>query len=102
SATVAAGGSQVFTASGADQYGNPASMSATTWTTSDPGGSVSSPGSSTLFTAGNPGSSGTVTATLGGLTDGASVSVTSSPFTNGDFETGSFSGWSVGGGRPTP
>lgn len=78
SATLSEGGSQVFSATGADQYGNPVSVSTAAWTTTAPGSLSSTTGSSTTFTASTtqPGS-GNVLATAGGKSGQASVTVTS-------------------------
>jgi hypothetical protein len=75
SATVAEGGSQTFTATGADSYGNPVTVDPS-WTTTVSGGSFNSTsGSSTTFTAGSTSGSGTVTATQSGVTGSAAVTV---------------------------
>jgi hypothetical protein len=75
SATVAEGGSQTFTATGADSYGNPVTVDPS-WTTTVSGGSFNSTsGSSTTFTAGSTSGSGTVTATQNGVSGSASVTV---------------------------
>ena len=76
-ASVPGNGTQVFSATGADQYGNPVSVSTATWTTTVSGSSVSpGPSSSTTFTAGSTAASGWVSATLSGITGKASVTVT--------------------------
>jgi hypothetical protein len=76
SASLKFGGTQVFTATGADQYANPVSVSGATWSTNVPGGSVSpATGSSTTFTAGTSPGSGTVTATVGAVSQSANVTV---------------------------
>jgi hypothetical protein len=76
-ASVAAGGHQLFAATGADQFSNPVSVAAAVWSTSVPGGSVSpSSGSSTTFTAGSTAGSGIVTASVGAVAGSASVTVT--------------------------
>jgi hypothetical protein len=54
-----------------------------------------------MFTATGSGG-GNVTATLGALSASATVTVVSQPITNGNFETGTFSGWTIGGNKPTP
>lgn len=102
SPSVPVGGTQTFTVSGVDGYGNPANVSGAGWSAS--GGTVSpSSGSSTTFTAGNVTGSGFgVTASLSGATP-SSVTITitaapANPIQNGGFETGSFSpGWSASG-----
>jgi hypothetical protein len=77
-ATVTAGGSQAFTATGADPYGNPVDVSGATWSTTVPGSSVSpSTGASTTFTAGSTAASGSVTATVNTIQASAAVTVTS-------------------------
>jgi hypothetical protein len=103
SATVPVGGSQLFTVSAQDQYGNAANVSSASWSTTAPGTLSSSTGSSSTFTASSAGS-GSVTAMLGSLSAAASVTVTAAPvvITNGGFETGNFSGWGTGGANPTP
>ncbi|HEX6491449.1 MAG TPA: hypothetical protein VF002_08790 [Gaiellaceae bacterium] len=101
SATVAVGGAQLFTASGSDRYGNAANVAATSWSTSAPGSLSRTTGSSTSFAATSPGS-GTLNATLGTLAAHATVSVTAPVLANGSFESGSLSGWTVGGNSPTP
>jgi hypothetical protein len=78
-ATVGAGGSQTFTASGTDSYGNPVGVSTTSWTTTAPGTMAPSTGSSSTFTAGATAGSGLVIATLGGVSGQASVTVTTNP-----------------------
>ena len=76
SATVTEGGTQTFTATGADSYGNPVSITPS-WATTVYGGSVSptSDSSTTTFTAGSTSGSGTVTATEDGFSGSASVTV---------------------------
>lgn len=74
SATVAEGGTQTFTATGADSYGNPVSVDPS-WTTSGSVGSVTSPGSSTTFTAGQSPGTGSVTAAQDGVSGSSSVTV---------------------------
>jgi hypothetical protein len=104
SATVGVGGGQVFTASGSDHYGNPADVSATSWSTNAPGTLSTPTGTSTIFSATTTGS-GNVTAKLGPtLVASASVTVTAQPMTNGGFETGNFSGWTIptAANKPTP
>src|SRR5207245_5350018 len=74
SATVPANGTQQFTATATDQFGSPMSP-AVTWMVSG-GGSISSTG---LFTAGAfAGGPFTVTASSGGVSGTASVSVVNS------------------------
>jgi hypothetical protein len=76
-ATVTAGATQAFAATGTDQYGNPVSVSSATWSTNLSGATLSpATGSSTTFTAGSAAGSGTVTAMLGGIAGSASVTVT--------------------------
>ncbi len=73
SATIAAGGSQQFTATGSDAYGNPL-MPSPTWSVSaGTPGTISSTG---LFAAGLDAGSGAVVAAAGGVTATASVVVT--------------------------
>jgi hypothetical protein len=77
SASLSVGGTQVFTASGSDAYGNPVSVSGAAWSTTVPGGSVSpGTGSSTTFTAGATPASGNVTASVGVVSKSAAVTVT--------------------------
>jgi hypothetical protein len=77
SASVPAGGSQPFSATGVDQWGNPASTAGASWSTNVPGGSVSpATGASTTFSAGTTAGSGSVTATLNGVSNSATVTVT--------------------------
>jgi subtilisin family serine protease len=104
STTLGGGGSQLFTVSGKDAYGNPgAAVSGTAWSTTAPGGLSATIGTSTTFTASAPGN-GTITASRSGATDGtATITVVAQPIANGDFEAATpFSGWTVGGGKPTP
>jgi hypothetical protein len=79
SATVATGGSQLFSASGADAYGNPVGVSNTTWSVNPAAlGTVSpSTGGSTTFTAGTSAGSGSVFASVGAVQGSASVSTIS-------------------------
>lgn len=71
------GATQTFTATAADEYGNVVSADPT-WTTTVSGAKVSpTAGASTTFTAGSTAGSGTVTATEGGVSAQASVTVTS-------------------------
>jgi hypothetical protein len=94
SATVSEGGSQAFTATGSDQFGNPVNVDPS-WTTNVVGGSLSPPaGSSTTLVAG--GTSGTgfsVTATQPGTTvsGSASVAVTTQPALSVSVAAGSLS-----------
>jgi serine protease len=100
SATVGLGGSQKFTASATDQYGNATSASGATWTTTAPGTVSPTTGASTTFTASSTTSgSGSVTATLNGQTASASVTVTAvvSSIQNGGFELGNLSYWTTSG-----
>ena len=76
-ATVPANGNQPFTATGADTYGNPVSVSSATWTTTAPGTVSPGSGSATTFTAGSTPGNGSVTATIGSVNGSASVTVTS-------------------------
>jgi hypothetical protein len=79
SASVAAGGTQLFSASGVDAWNNPVSTAGASWSTNVPAGSVSPPtGSSTTFRAGTSAGSGTVTAGLNGVSNSATVTVTAS------------------------
>jgi hypothetical protein len=76
SASLKVGGTQAFTAGGADQYSNPVGVSGATWSTNVPGGSVfPTTGSSTTFTAGTTPGSGTVTAAVGSVSKSAGVTV---------------------------
>ena len=77
SANVVAGGTQVFTASGTDTYGNPADLSSATWTTTAPGSLSSSTGASTTFAADSGPGSGNVVASLGAVSGSAAVTVSS-------------------------
>jgi hypothetical protein len=73
--TLAEGGSQLFTASGVDSYGNSVSVTPS-WSTTVPGGSMS-PGSGTSSTLQTTNSgNGVVTATEGTVTGSATVTVT--------------------------
>jgi len=98
SASVQTGGTQQFTATGLDQFGQPMSPQPTfSWSVSG-GGTINSSG---LFTAGGTaGGPFTVTATSGSVNGTASVTVTS-PVTNailnGNFETGSLANWTPTG-----
>src|SRR5207302_6045462 len=77
SATVATGGTQSFSASGADAYGNPVAVASAVWSVNPSSlGTVSpSSGSSTTFTAGAGAGSGTVAAAVGAIQGSASVTV---------------------------
>jgi hypothetical protein len=75
-ATVTVGGTQQFTASGQDQYGNSVDVSTASWGTTAPGTLSPSSGSSTVFTAGTVGGTGSVTAAIGSTYGSASVTVT--------------------------
>src|SRR5439155_21180882 len=83
-ATVAAGGTQAFSAGGADAYGNPVGVSNASWAVSPSSlGSVSpGPSSSTTFTAGTAAGSGSVVASVGAVQGSASVSVSSAGVPN--------------------
>jgi hypothetical protein len=76
SVTVTVGGSQSFTANGQDAYGNPIDVSNASWTTTAPGTVSPTNGSSTVFTAGSTAGGGSVTATVGSLSNSAAVTVT--------------------------
>ncbi len=99
-ATVSVGGSQRFTVSGTDQYGNPANVSGVSWTTTAGGTLSPTTGSATTFTATSQ-VSGSVTASLSGASSSsATVTVTAAPpnaIINGGFETGTFSAWTASG-----
>ena len=74
SATVNAGATQPFTATGADQYGNPVTLSGAAWSATL--GTVSpASGASTVFTAGATAGTGSVTATIGPIQGSAPVTV---------------------------
>ena len=76
SATVTQGGTQPFSASGADLYGNPVSVAGATWSTTAPGSVSPTSGSSTTFTASSTSTgSGSVTAAVGTVSGSASVTV---------------------------
>lgn len=66
-----------FSASGSDTYGNPVDVSATTWSLSSGtlGSLDKTTGASVVFTASSTGS-GTLTASLGGFTPSATITVT--------------------------
>jgi hypothetical protein len=77
SVTVPVGALQPFSASGADAYGNPVSVSNAAWAVTNSLGTFSpTTGASTTFTAGQGTGSGTVTATSNGVGGSASVTVT--------------------------
>jgi hypothetical protein len=76
SASLEPGASQQFAASGADVYGNPVSVDSLTWSVTPALGTLSpTTGSSSTFIAGLAGGEATVTASLGGVTGSASVTV---------------------------
>jgi hypothetical protein len=75
SATVSTGGTQVFTATGADAYGNPVDVSSADWATDAPGTVSPSSGSSTTFSAGSATGGGSVTATILPVSGSATVNV---------------------------
>jgi hypothetical protein len=77
-ASVSAGGTQIFTASGADAYGNAVATSDATWSLSPAGlGTIAqTAGSSTTFTAGATAGSGTLVAAAAAISSSASVAVT--------------------------
>jgi hypothetical protein len=81
SATVGALGTQAFSATGADAFGNPVSVAGATWSTDVAGGSSVSPttGATTTFTAGSTSATGSVTASVGAVGKSASVTVTAAP-----------------------
>jgi hypothetical protein len=70
------GGSQTFTASGTDAFGNPVSVAATNWTTTAPGTLSTTSGTATTFTATSAGN-GLVQAAIGPVSGGATVTVAS-------------------------
>ena len=77
SATVNLGGTQPFSATGADQYGNSVSVSGAGWSTTAPGSVSPLTGPSTTFTASTTQTgSGAVSATVGAISGSASVTVT--------------------------
>jgi hypothetical protein len=77
SASLGAGASQQFVASGADAYGNPVPVDSATWSVAPAALGTISPdtGSSTTFTASQAGGQGSATASLGGVNGSASVTV---------------------------
>jgi hypothetical protein len=77
SVTVGTGGTQAFTATGADAYGNAVSTAGTAWAVSPSSLGTMSPvaGSSAVFTATPSPGSGIVTATVGTITGSAAVTV---------------------------
>lgn len=79
SATVGAAQQQQFSASGYDAFGNEVGGLTFTWTTTGGIGTVTSGG---LFTAGSSVSSGTVTASSGGVQGTATVDVSAGPIHN--------------------
>ena len=76
-ATVVAGATQAFTATGADAYGNAVPVAGATWAISPAGLGTLAPGSgsSALFTAGASAGSGTVSATVGTVSGSAALTV---------------------------
>ncbi len=101
SVSLGLGGAQLFTANGTDAYGNAANVSGATWATTVPGGSVlTGPAGSTTFTASSTQTgTGTVTASVGGVSGSANVTVSAvaNAIVNGGFETGSLSPWTTSG-----
>ena len=93
SATLAEGGSQVFTAAGSDQFGNPVSIDPS-WATTVPGASLSptSGSSSTLVTGDTTGTGYSVTATEGSVSGTAPVAVTAQPALSVTVTAGGLSG----------
>jgi hypothetical protein len=76
SASVVVGGTQPFSAAGADQWGNSVSVSTATWAVSAGLGTLSpGTGSSTTLTAGSTTGSGSVTASVGTVSGSATVTV---------------------------
>jgi hypothetical protein len=77
SATVSVGATQAFSATGADAYGNPVSITGATWSFSPASlGTLSaSTGTSTVFTAAAAAGTGSVTATVGTVKGSAAVTV---------------------------
>ena len=80
-ATVTAGATQAFAATGADAYGNAVAIAGTVWSTSPASLGALSPstGASTTFTAAATPGSGTVTATVGTVRGTSSVTVAAKP-----------------------
>ena len=84
SATVTLGGTQSFTASGSDLYGNPVDVSSATWSVGagTPGTVSPASGASTTFTASSSSTgSGSVIATAAGVSGSATVTVVPAPTT---------------------
>ncbi len=77
-ATVPVGGTQVFSASAADAYGNPIDATGAAWSTTAPGTVAPATGNQTAFTAASTAGSGSVTASVGSVSGSASVSVVAS------------------------
>jgi hypothetical protein len=75
-ASLTVGGSQTFTASGTDAFGNAVSVAGANWTTTAPGSLSATNGTSTTFTAAAAGS-GLVRAASGSVSASASVTVAS-------------------------
>ena len=77
-ASVTVGGTQIFTAGGADAYGNVVATSDATWALTPAGLGTIAPtaGSSTTFTAGATAGSGTLVAAAAGISGSASITVT--------------------------
>ena len=78
SAGVEAGGSVTFAATVTDQYGNTIANAPITWSAT--GGTVTGAG---VFTAGADAAGGSVTASSGGVTDSAAVTITVAPLGTG-------------------
>jgi hypothetical protein len=91
--TLAEGGSQLFTSAGVDGYGNSVSITPS-WSTTVPGGTMSSgsgtSSTSTLQTTGS--GNGVVSATEGGVTGSATVTVTAQSTLSVTVTAGSLSG----------
>jgi hypothetical protein len=85
SASVQAGGTQSFTASPKDQFGQPITA-AVTWTVSGAGTVSPTSGLTTTFTAGAAAGTPTVTASSGSVTRTATVTVTAAPVTDSDSD----------------
>jgi hypothetical protein len=81
SATVSAGATQAFSATGADAYGNAVAVAGAAWAVSPSSlGTLSTAaGGSTVFTAAATAASGSVTATVGTVTGSAAVTVAPKP-----------------------